>query len=510
MAKERYEALRVHREQFLQRSRHNAMLTIPSLMPLDGHDGKSHLIEPYQSLGALGVVSMSSRITMALIPAGRPHLRLGIPPHQLLQMQGEVPPELNRQLAKSEQLVAAAVERANWRQSTLEIMQQLMVAGSLVVEFLDDQTLRLHRLDNFVWRRDVRGKVLECVIRELWDKDALPADVPRPPTDGNTMGYGASTDDDVPVYIHIKWDNAESKYAIQRYTEKNDRIGESESFSARELPWLFLRWSSTPGEDYGRSKVEEVVGDLRSYDSLSKQALEQAAMGATNFVMVRPGATANGLRNRLSRMTNGDIVVGDPDSVDVKQFANGPGFQITEASLQKLEERLSRAFLLLSTQQRNAERVTATEIERDIQELESTLGGTFSSLSLEFLEKLTDLLMVDMKAKGEFPPVGDDELQTTILTGLEALSRERDVGRGVQAAQIASQFGEMGIQQLKLDVILDKIMTGLGFPDAIKSQEQIQQEQQAAQAAQLAQQAVGPAIQAAAQAEGGGENVPTR
>ena len=502
-AAERYDKLEIHRTQFLQRARHNAMLTIPSLMPLDGHDGKAHLIEPYQSLGALGIVAMSSRVTMALIPAGRPHLRLGIPPAVMLQMKGDVPPEVNQQLAKAEQLIALAVERANWRASTLMLIQQLMVAGSVTVEFLEDQTLRLHRLDNYVWRRDARGLVLECIIKEWWDPEALPEGVSRPTNDMSAGGgIGKSTDDDVEVYTVIKYKNESDSYSLHKETEEGVRVGDTLDFERAKLPYLFLRWSSTPGEDYGRSKVEEVIGDLRSYDSLSKQSLEQGAMAAMNFIMVRPGATANGLRQRLSRINNGDIVVGDPESVDVKQFANGPGYQITESQIQKLEERLSRAFLLLSTQQRNAERVTATEIERDIQELESTLGGTFSALSLEFLEKLTTLIMEDMKVKGEFPAIEEGKLQTTILTGLEALSRERDVGRGVQAAQIVSQFGEEGLRRIKLDVVLDKIMVGLGFPDAIKSEKQVKQEQAEMQQAAMAQQAVGPAIQAAAK-EGG-------
>ena len=498
-AKARYDELGVHREQFLQRARHNAMLTIPSLMPLAGHDGKAHLIEPYQSLGALGVVAMSSRVTMALIPAGRPHLRLGIPPAKLLELQGEIPPEVNQELSKSEGLVSHAVERANWRTTTLQIIQQLMVAGSNTVEIREDQTLRTHRLDNFVWRRDARGVVLECIIQEYWDPDNLPAGVGTP---AQTVGEaGKSTDNDVIVFTVIKYSN-DGTYTVHKETDTGVRVGDPVTYKKHMLPFLFLRWSTTPAEDYGRSKVEEVIGDLRSYDSLSKQSLEQGAMGAMNFIMVRPGATANGLRNRLTRINNGDVVVGDPETVEVKQFANGPGFQITEALLSKLEERISRAFLLLSTQQRNAERVTATEIERDIQELESTLGGTFSGLSLEFLEKATLLLIEDMKLKGEFPPLGEDDLQTTILTGLEALSRERDVGRGVQAAQIVSQFGDEGLRRIKMGVVLDKIMVGLGFADAIRDEEEVQKEKAQEQQAALAERAAGP--MAAAAAKGGG------
>ena len=499
-AKERYDQLSEFRTQFLHRARHNAMLTVPSLMPLEGHDGKSHLYEPYQSLGALGVVSLSSRIAMAMFPAGRPHLRFGIPPRvEVEDFPDGVPSEVDKDLGRAETLVQMKVEASRWRTATLEISQQLIVAGSTTVEFLNNQRLRIHRLDNFVWRRDARGLVLECIIREYWDKDNLPEGVPQP-TQKPALSSG--TDDDAIVFTWLRY--VDGTYTMVKQTEDGTQVGESVSWLAEDVPFLFMRWASTPGEDYGRSKVEEVIGDLRSYDSMSKQALEHGAMGAMNFIMVRPGANANGLRNRISRRTNGDIIVGDPESVDVKQFANAPGFQITEATVQRLEERLSRAFLLLSTQQRNAERVTATEIERDIQELESTLGGTFSALSLD-VETMTRLLIEDMKVKGEFPAIEEDRLQLTILTGLEALSRERDVGRGVQAAQIIGQFGPEALQRVKLDNILDKILVGLGFADSIKSQAEFERDIAAMQQAQLAEKAIGPAIQAASR-EGGGSN----
>ena len=504
-AKERYDKLQKNREQFLQRARHNAMLTIPSLMPLAGHDGRAHLIEPYQSDGAAGVVSISSRVTMALIPAGRPHLRMEIKPEVQLELGGDVPPEVEQNLTRMEQLIQKEVEAANWRARTLDSMQQLVVAGSVTEEYLDDNTIRVHRLDNFVWRRDFRGLVLECVIREYWDRDALPA--------GMAVGTQTSAldqdDEAEEVYIHIRYDDSGDVpvYTVTR-ENSNGSVFQENVYPAALVPFLFLRWSSTPGEDYGRAKVEEVIGDLRSLDSLSKQRQEQAAMASMNFVMIRPGANANGLRNRLARMANGDYLVGDPESVEVKQFANGPGYQITSDSISVIRESIARAFLLLAPQQRNAERVTATEIERDVQELESTLGGTFSSLSLEMLERRTLLLIESMKAQGKFPDEVD-QLDATILTGLEALSRERDVGRGVQAAQIVSQFGEIGLSHIKFDVVLSKIMTGLGFPDAVKSAEEVAKEQaQAQQAAQqqaMMQAAAGPAAQAIAKQAGGSE-----
>jgi hypothetical protein len=502
---DRYDKLSVHREQFLQRARHNAMLTIPSLMPLEGHDGKSHLIEPYQSLGAVGVVGISSRVTMALIPAGRPHLRLDIPPKQLLELNGEIPPEVEQSLAKGERLVQHAVERANWRSRTLESTQQLVVAGSVTEQFMPDNTIRVHRLDHFVWRRDERGRIIECIVKEWWDKDALPEGVSAPgDSASNRPGRTGMDEDDVCILTGIRL-MTDGMYHVSQETEDGSRVGETQVYEPDLVPFLFLTWSRTPGEDYGRSKVEEHASDLRSLDSLSKQSIEQSAMAAMNFVMVRPGATAQGIRNRITRIANGDVVLGDPESVELKQFVNSAGYQVTADSIQRLEDRLSRGFLMMSPGQRNAERVTATEIKRDIEEIESVLGGTFSSISLEMLERRTVLLLEQMKAAGEFPQVERDALEPTILTGLEALSRERDVERGIQAAQIATQFGEQGLMYIKFPLVLNKIMTGLGFPDAVKSQEEVAQETQQQQQAQMMQQAAPGVAQEVVKQAGGGE-----
>jgi hypothetical protein len=500
--KERYEELTVNRQQFLQRARHNAMLTIPSLMPIEGHDGKAHLIEPYQSLGAMITVALSSRITMALIPAGRPHLRLDLPPQQLLALDGEIPPEVEQQLAKGERLIQHGVERANWRNSTLESMQQQVVTGSVTEEILPDNTIRLHRLDRFVWRRDERGRVIEAVLMEAWDKQALPEGVQAQPTSNVAMhGRTGNTDDDVWIYTGIRL-HTDGLYHVHRETESGSRIGETAQYTEEMVPYSFLCWSKTPGEDYGRSKIEEHVADLRSLDSLSKQALEQAAMAATNFVMVRPSATAQGVRNRITNLTNGDVVLGDPEGVELKQFTNGAGYQVTADAIQRLEERLGRAFLLSAPGQRNAERVTATEIRRDIEELESVLGGTFSNQAL-MLERRTRILIENMIDAGEFPEVNQNDLQPTILTGLEALSRERDVERGIQAAQITAQFGEIGLAHIKMDIILNKILTGLGFPDAVKDAQEVQQEMQQKQQQEMMQAVAPGAVQEGMKQAGG-------
>ncbi len=505
-AKARYEKLAGGpRQQFLQRARHNALLTIPSLMPLEGHSGTSHLIEPYQGLGADGVTNLGSRLTMAMMPAGRPYMRFDLAPEQRMQTEGEVDPEVERGMALSEQLVQAEAERAAWRTAMLQEILQLEVAGNVAERLMPDNTLRIWRLDQYVVRRDHGGQILEFIVQEKFKRDALPPGVTPEMAAPNHAAL--TEDEDIELYTNIRLvqEHGVRFYRVQQEIEDRVLADTRQVYKINELPYFAHRWSSTPGEDYGRSKVEEHIGDLRSLEALEKAMLEMAGMASRNFIMIRPGATGGGLKNRLAKAINGDVLIGDPDSVELKSFENAGGYQITDAQVTRVRESIAKAFLLLSGAQRNAERVTAAEIERDIQELEGALGGIFSTLSLEMLEARTKLLILNMQKDGKLPAWPDGMVNPTILTGLEALSRERDIGRALQAGEIAAAFGQDGLDAVKTHVILSRAYIGLGFPDAVRSQDEVTELQQRRAAQEALQQGAGAAIPEMVKQQAGGQ-----
>lgn len=462
-----YERRASDRSQFLQRARHSALLTIPSLMPLEGHNNTSHLVEPYQGLGSDGVTHLSSRITVGLLPAGRNYQRLDLPAQTKLKSNGEIPVEMQRQLSLVEGLIQSEVEGAGWRDATIQSIQQLLVAGNVVEYVQPDNSIRLYRLDQFVVRRDHLGRVFELIIMEKFKRDAAPLGA-------TSLPVGQDADEEVELYTRIKLERNGDLEFYQRTQEWGDgsALGSVTNWELEKVPYIVLRWAATPGEDYGRGKIEEHAADLRSLDALDKASLEMAGMGSRNFTMIRPGANASSMRNRLVRALNGDVIIGDPDSVELKSFVNQAGYQITSAQADVLRASLARSFLLTSAGQRDAERVTATEIERDIQELEAALGGTFSSLAQGMMEKRTSILMDQMRDQGKLPKFPDGALVPIILTGLEALSRERDVGRAAQAAQITQAFGDAATDVVKTDVILGRAFIGLGFPGAVNTPEE--------------------------------------
>jgi hypothetical protein len=460
------------RWQFLERARHNALLTIPSLISLMGHDGRTHLIEPYQGLGAMAVTHLSSRMVSRMIPAGRPFMRLALSAEEMMKLEGEVPDDTERALALAEQLIQGAVEAADWRTSTLMSLQQLIVAGNVCEHQMLDNTIRVFRLDQFVVLRDYAGNVLEAILEEKLTNDTLPQGM-----SGGTAAGGseAMADEEVKLYTWVKRVNKEGGDVYSVHQEIEDqRVGETIEYALDALPWNFLRWSVTPGEDYGRAKVSEHVADLRSLDALEKSMLESAAMASRNFIMIRPTATGVGLKNRLSKAANGSVMMGDPESVELKSFDNSAGFQITAAQVETIRQSVAKAFLLLSGGQRDAERVTATEIERDIQELEAALGGNFSTLNAQMMERRTRILIANMVLNGQLPS-GVLGTEPTVLTGLEALSRERDVQRVMQVANIVQAFGEGAADVIKLNKVIGRATIGLGFADVVREQDEIDQ-----------------------------------
>ena len=498
-AKGRYEKLASGpRQQFLSRARHNSMLSIPSLVPLEGHDQTSHLIEPYQGLGATLVSHLASRMAISMLPASRPYMRFAIPPKLRLENNGEVEPDVERGMAISEELVQTEVEAKDWRDATNQEMQQLLVAGSVAEKINADNTIRVYRLDQYVVRHDNNGDVLEFVLRDLHKPDGLRAQGLTPPS-------GVDEDEDVPVFTWGKLIARKSgvRYEVQQYLDESMTAlpGTKAVFERDLLPYLFHKWSKNPGEDYGRAKTSDHIGDLRSLEVLSKDVLEMAAMAGRHFIMVRPGAGGFGLARRITKARNGDVVVGNHEDVDVKSFVAGNGYQIVEVKINALSEGLSRAFLMTSVAQRQAERVTATEIQRDVEELEAALGGVFSQLSNSMLLKRTRVLINNMQQAGELPEWPQGGVVPQILTGLEALSRQRDAVRAEQAAGIIQMFGEEALDAIKLPNILNKAFAGLGLAEAVRTQQELEEEQERKAQLRVAEAGQQALVDAAAQAE---------
>ena len=87
-------------------------------------------------------------------------------------------------------------------------------------------------------------------------------------------------DDDVEVFTHVKLDKKNGRW--NWYQECLDKVLPNSRSSAPKnaSPWLPLRFVSFDGEAYGRGRVEEFLGDLKSLEALSQALIEGSAAAA--------------------------------------------------------------------------------------------------------------------------------------------------------------------------------------------------------------------------------------
>ncbi len=499
------------REGFLRRARDCARLTLPSLVPPLGHGPQSDLPTPYQGLGAQGVNNLSSKLLLSLFPPTTPFFRLVPTDPEALRGSGpKVEQEVEEGLTRMERIIASEFEVLALRVKLFEALKHLLVSGNVTLHVSTDGTSRVIGLEQYVARRDSMGW-LEClIVKEAMDRESLTPELealvgepmategPIPADTGvaeDVTSRAGRRRNTVTLYTCVEWEAEDGKYHVHQELEGRTVPGSVGTYKPDLMPFRVLRYAAIDGEDYGRGMVEEVMGDLISLEGLVRAIVEAAAITSRCVGLVNPAGAATA--DDLNNAPNGAFVVGRADDVTYPQVGKNGDLQVALATVARIEDRLSRAFLLNTAVQRQAERVTAEEIRYVAQELESTLGGVFSVLSQELQLPLVVMLKDRLTREKRIPRLPPKTVRPAIVTGIEALGRGQELGKinvAVQSAQAA--VGPEGlVAHTNARNLIGAIFTAAGLDTSglLKSEEEVAQAQQQAQMMALAQR-VGPNV----------------
>ena len=466
------------RENYLNRGREASLFTIPSLLPLQDHRSTTEFITPFQSIGAEGVNNLSSKLLMTLLPPNAPFFRLVVDSSELEALIAEQRSEAEESLAKIERMVMQEIEVRGLRVPISEALKQLIVTGNVLVYLPPKEQIRVFRLDRYVVKRDAMGNVLEIITKESLSPLSLPENTRELLTDPESEDITKDQD----LYTCVKWTG--KNWMIHQELNGITVPGSEGTYTKKKCPFLALRFTAMDGEDYGRGYVEEYLGDLKSLESLTQSIVEGSAAAAKVLFMVRPNGTTR--IKTLADSPNGAIVTGDDNDVSTLQLGKTQDFAIAAGTIQQLQTRLSRVFLMNSSIRRDAERVTAEEIRIAHQELEIALGGVYAVLSQEFQLPLVELLMHKMGKEKKIPQLPDEGLKPRIITGVEALGRGEDLNKLGQFMQSIIPLGPEAMSELNISDYITRLAGSLGIDTEglVKSEEQKQLEAQEAQAAQ--------------------------
>ena len=441
-ARDRYTQLSSGRSQFLDTAVECSRLTLPYLIQDDLSSRPTHktLIQPWQSVGAKSVVNLAAKLMLALLPPQTTFFKLQIRDDKLgEEIPREVKAELDLSFAKMERMVMDYINASSDRVVVHQALKHLIVSGNALI-FMGKDGLKNYPIQRYVVNRDGNGNVCEIVTKELISRKILGFDLPvslpnSPGDDGHKTG---SDDQDVEVYTYVRMDESNGRWVWHQ--EAFDKvIPNSRSTAPKNTsPWLVLRFNTVDGEDYGRGRVEEFLGDIRSLEGLSQALVEGSAAAAKVVFLVSPSSTTK--PKTIADAGNGAIVQGRPDDVGVIQVGKTADFRTAAEQMQNLERRINEAFLVL--QVRQSERTTAEEVRLTQMELEQQLGGLFSLLTVEFLIPYLNRTLHILQRNKDLPKIPKDVVRPQIIAGVNALGRGQDQQTLVQFAQtLASTMG---------------------------------------------------------------------
>jgi hypothetical protein len=429
-AASRYARLASDRTIFLDTARDCAELSLPYLLTRTGVVNGQKLTTPWQSIGAKGVNVMASKLMLSLFPVNTTFFKLQINDGKLASdpnLDAKIRSEIDLSLSKMERVVMQHIAESQDRVILHQAMKHLIVTGNVLV-YMGSKGVKLYPLDRFVVVRDGEGQPTEIVTVESINRQFLPKEFQKPNQAVNRVDDNTSTpsvdvtvgEDEVAVYTWAKLQDGQWRWR----QEADDMIIPDSMGKAPKntTPWLPLRFNVVDGEDYGRGRIEEYLGDLKSLEGLMQAMVEGSAAAAKVVFLVAPSATVK--PSTLAKAGNGAIIQGRAEDVTAVQVQKQADFASAFQMITQLVQRLSEAFLVLSVRQ--SERTTAEEIRATQQELNEQLGGIYGNLTSELLRPYLQRKLFLLQRAGELPKLPKGVVFPTVIAGLDGIGRGQD------------------------------------------------------------------------------------
>ena len=502
-AKITYERLKNDRNDYIVRAESCAQYTIPSLFPKDSDGGGTNYTTPWQAIGARGLNNLSAKLMLALFPVGAPFFKLNVSELEVKQVADDPSAiqQLTQGLSMVERIVMNFMDSNSYRPTLFDATRQLIVAGNVLLYLPRTDEMpegmmaapKAYRLSSYVVERDAHDNVLQIVTLDSIARVALPEDV-RSVIDSQGEGQ---PNEEVEVYTHIYRDSESGMFHSYQEVAGEIVSGTEGEYPLDACPWIPVRLIKMSNEDYGRSFVEEYLGDLKSLEALYEAMIKMSMIAAKVLFLVNPTGITQ--VRRLAKASTGDFVAGRKQDVEVFQLDKYADFNVAKSVASDIEGRLSRAFMLNSSVQRAGERVTAEEIRYVAAELEDTLGGVYSLLSQEMQLPMVKVLLKNLEATGKVPNLPKEAVEPAVATGLEALGRGHDLKKLEMFLQFIQSTAQIQDPDLNMADLKLRVANSLGIDTTgLLLTEEQKQQKQAELAAQQGQMAGGQAFGAAA------------
>lgn len=498
-----FQELDAERQGLMYRLEELSRLTDPTLLLPNGYTRyNTELSFDYQSLGGQALQHLSNKLMLTLFSLSRPFFRLDIDQKikvSMIQESMRLNPDdpltegdIDQTLSNIEHVAIKMMNKSaggSLRSKLLNTLQHLAALGNVLLIMKKD-TVRVVGLKNYVCKRDIYGELLQGIVKDTLKVCQLSREIQESPA------LSKKKPEDTVDYYQYICRNEKGDYEVTHWID-NDQLPKefNGKYPKNKLPYLFLTWKLADGDDYGIGHVETYAADLRCLSALTKAVTEGSILASEFRWLVKPGGGTS--IEDLEESINGAAIPGFKDDIIPLHSGTGQVIQQIAGQIQYLKESIGRGFLMNSAVTRNAERVTAMEIQHNAQELETSLGGAYSRIAVELQVPVAYYLLDQTEAK-----IDGKSIEPIVITGMDSLSRGQDVdnllglvGALAQVSQLNPQVNLLGL--LKLDEVGKTLAAGFG----VDLNRIMADEKQLQQAQQQAYQAPGPETSPQAAAE---------
>jgi len=384
-------------------------VTLPYIMMVQGASASTQYSDGIaQSFCGRLINTLKAKMGMSLLPPTTSSFRLE-PDKEALEIITQGDPDkkaiVYTQLSSRTASINKEIEAQQIRDVLFDMLAQLIIVGSIIMEKKEGKGITLHTLRNFAVDLDATGEPRAmCIVEKK--KDLPEGIVPERELEKYNL------------YTLLERDNSTGLWHLTQSIE-DYMVGEELTYKEDTLPFQYVGWTWTDGDKYHRPYAEDYLPDMQQYNTLAGLITKGSIVASKVLLFV----DEKGNRTRkadVANSKNGSVISGVATDVTALQLQKNFDFQVPMERLSDIGKNLSSAFLMNESVTRDAERVTAQEIQFMAQELESSsLSGIYSKLSKKVSKWIVSQVMIEMKIKF-------NDIHVNVITGLDALGRSQE------------------------------------------------------------------------------------
>lgn len=434
----RWERLEAKKRPFKQRNEQYAKWTLPYLYTEEYTT--TNVVERQlsnDSIGARAVNHLSNKVVTTLFRPQGPFFRLALGADQQKKIEtltqgmdpakvAELLAKVDKELSTTEKQAIEYLDMVAYRPQATFAAQLLVATGNALMYHPEGKPVQVFSMKDYCVCRDLSGVVIEIMTRECKSFETFHSTVQTKIRD-TKQHEGYEDDSDITVYTQIKLEEDGKFYAKQEAClVALDTTGAH--WPVETLPWLPLTWTLVRGEDYGRGLVEDYAGAFHAIEVFTQSLVNLAGiMGDIKF-LVDPSSVIDVAA--LNNSEPGSYHSGKKDQVNAIETNKNSDAQFIVTMIERYEKQIAQAFLLNTSVTRQAERVTAEEIRMQANELETSVGGIYSRLALQWQLPTAYITLDHIKFTG-----ASQGIKPKIITGMDSLSRQGEIENVVQWIQ---------------------------------------------------------------------------